>query len=498
MIEEKEYELLRDEIQRLRDEQQRLRDEQEKLRRDGHSQNGQNGEKGSADQGRDASKRDRSIKDSSKKDGDQSKSPDQQGPSPDDKNKDEKEKENKAEPKPPLTERARTYVQTHRKGVLLGALGFVVAVVAIVFLVIYLDSYESTDDAQVDGHLNAISARIAGTVTRVYIDNNQTVAANQLAVELDPSDYQNAFDSAKANYAQSEAQFHAENPNVPITETTNLTAISSAGADVAAAEAAVIAAQQDYQAKLADVRQAEANNNKAQTDVVRYRALVIREEVSKEQFDTIVAAAKTQAAGVEASQAAAEASKKAIDQARAQLLQAQSKQSEANQNAPRSVAVRRAQLASREAAVLAAKAQMGQAQLNLSYTKIFAPVAGIITEKSVEVGQRIQPGEELFSISQLDDIWITANFKETQLRKMHPGEKVDIHVDAFGRTFHGYVENMPGATGSVASLLPPENATGNFVKVVQRMPVRIRLNHGEDPDHLLRLGMSVEPKVWLR
>src|SRR5262249_54885343 len=170
---------------------------------------------------------------------------------------------------------------------------------------------------------------------------------------------------------------------------------------------------------------------------------------------------------VDASQAAAQASKKAIDQAKAQLLQAQSKQDEANKNAPRSVAVRRAQLAGREAAVLAAKAQLGQAQLNLNYTKIFAPVAGVISQKTVEVGQRIQPGEEMFTISQLDDIWITANFKETQLRKMHPGEKVDIYVDAYDRKFRGYVENMPGATGSVASLLPPENATGNFVKVVQ-------------------------------
>jgi membrane fusion protein, multidrug efflux system len=484
VIQEQEYDQLRYEIQRLRDEQQRLRDEQEKLRRDGNSQNGQGENKGAAS-----------------KDGEQNKSSNQkEQSSPNDKNKDAKGKdeEKKEEPKPPFKERARTYVQTHRKGVLLGAIGLVVGVIAIVLLVIYLGSYESTDDAQVDGHLNAVSARIAGTVTGVYIDNNQTISANKLAVELDPSDYQTAFDSAKAEYAQAEAQFHAENPNVPITETTNLTAISSTGADVAAAQAAVLASEQDYQAKLASVRQAEANNNKAQTDVQRYRALVIREEVSKEQFDTIVAAAKTQAAAVDASQAAAEAARKAIDQSRAQLLQAQSKAEEANKNAPRSVAVRRAQLAGREAAVLAAKAQMDQAQLNLSYTKIFAPVAGVVSQKTVEVGQRIQPGEELFTISQLDDIWITANFKETQLRKMRPGEQVDVHVDAYGRTFHGYVENMPGATGSVASLLPPENATGNFVKVVQRLPVRIRLNQGEDPDHLLRLGMSVEPKVWLR
>jgi membrane fusion protein, multidrug efflux system len=494
VIEEKEYDQLRDEIQRLRDEQQRLRDEQEKLRRDGQSQNGHGSDK-------DASK-DNQGKDAAKKDCEQDKSGDQKGQASSDDNKSDGEKgkgeEKKEEPKAPLKQRVQTYVQTHRKGVIFSAIGAAIAIVLIILLVIYLDSYENTDDAQVDGHLNAISARVAGTVIGVYIDDNQAVTANQLCVDLDPSDYQNALDQAKASYSQAEAQLRAENPNVPITQTSNVTAISSAGADVAAAEAAVIAAQQDYQAKLAAVRQAEANNNKAQTDVERYRALVAREEISKENFDTIVATAKTEAAAVEASQASAEASKKAIDQARAQLLQAQSKADEANRNAPRSVAVRRAQLAGREAALLAAKAEAGQAQLNLSYTKIFAPVTGIIGEKTVEVGQHIQPGEELFAISQTQDIWITANFKETQLRKMHPGQKVDVSVDAYGRTFHGYVENMPGSTGSVASLLPPENATGNFVKVVQRLPVRIRLNQGEDPDHILRIGMSVEPKVWLR
>jgi membrane fusion protein, multidrug efflux system len=493
VIEEKEYDQLRDEIQRLRDEQQRLRDEQEKLRRNVP----QNGNKGDAD----GSKADQG-KDAAKKDGEQGKSGDlkEQGSADEKKNDGQKKEgdEQKEQPKPPLKQRVQTYVREHPKGIALGAVGAVIAIILIILLVIYLDSYENTDDAQVDGHLNAISSRVAGTVIGVYIDDDQSVTANQLCVDLDPSDYQNALDQAKASYAQAEAQLRAENPNVPITQTSNTTAISSAGADVAAAEAAVIAAQQDYQAKLAAVREAEANNNKAQTDVERYRALVIREEISKEQFDTVVAAAKTQAASVDAARSSAEASKKAIDQASAQLLQAQSKQDEANKNAPRSVAVRRAQLAGREAALLAAKAEAGQAQLNLSYTKIFAPVAGIIGEKTVEVGQRIQPGEELFAISQTQDIWITANFKETQLRRMHPGEKVDIHVDAYGRTFHGYVENMPGATGSVASLLPPENATGNFVKVVQRLPVRIRLNQGEDPDHLLRIGMSVEPKVWLR
>jgi membrane fusion protein (multidrug efflux system) len=225
---------------------------------------------------------------------------------------------------------------------------------------------------------------------------------------------------------------------------------------------------------------------------------VQRQEISHEQFDTVVAIAKTQAAALQAAQAAAQAAQKAIDQSKAQLLQAQSRFYQANQNAPRTVAATRAQLATREAGVMSARAQEDQAVLNLSYTKIFAPVSGIVSEKTAEVGQHVQASEQLLAISQLEDIWITANFKETQLKRMHAGQPADIHVDAYGVTLHGYVENMPGATGSIQSLLPPENATGNFVKVVQRLPVRIRLNQGQDPDHRLRLGMSVEPKVWLK
>jgi membrane fusion protein, multidrug efflux system len=487
-MEEKQYEELRDEIQRLRDEQQRLRDEQEKLRQDNHSSNGHG-----PNAGKEKTEDDKNEKEEGKEG--QEKSKDRDGNSS---QKNDKDGEEKAGQKPPLKERIRTYIQTHRKQVMWGGVGLVAALIIGVTLIIYLSSYESTDDAQIDGHLNAISARIAGTVTGVYVDDDQSVGANYLCVDLDPSDYQTASDQSTANYAQAEAQLRAEDPNVPITETSNVTTISSSGADMAAAEANLKAAEQDYQARLATVRQAQANNIKAQTDLERYRLLVGKGEISRQQFDAVVATAKSQEATVERSQAAASAAQKAIDQANAQLRQAQSKFEEANKNAPRSVAVRRAQLAARQASLLAAKAQADQAALNLSYTKIYAPVAGIIGVKSVEVGQRIQPGEQLFLISQTQDVWITANFKETQLRKMRVGQPVDIHVDAYGKTFHGYVENMPGSTGSVASVLPPENATGNFVKVVQRLPVRIRLNQGEDPQHTLRVGMSVEPKVWLR
>jgi membrane fusion protein (multidrug efflux system) len=505
VIDEREYEQLRDEIQRLRDEQQRLRDEQEQLRRNNASQNGNKSDGAGSAGSKDGNQKGESQESKGKPEG---KSDD----SGDDKNKEGKEgkggsdqnkqqgdqKKEEEEHKPPLRDRVNTYVNTHRKGVFLGAVGFVAAVVLAIILIIYLNSYESTDDAEVDGHLNAIGSRVAGTVIHVYVEDNQTVAAGQSVVDLDPSDYQMALEQANASFSQAQAQLSASSPNVPIVRTSNQTTITTSHSDVENAQAAVTAAEQEYQARLASVRQAEANNIKAQTDVERYRVLVIKEEISHEQYDTFVAAAKSQAAAVEAAEASAKASQKSIDQARAQLQQALSHLAEANQNAPRSEAIRKAEVTTRQASVEAAKAQADQAALNLSYTKIVAPVAGIVSDKTVEIGQQVAPGEQLFVISQTGDIWITANFKETQLRKMQAGQTVDIKVDAFGTKYEGYVESMPGATGAKTSLLPPENATGNYVKVVQRLPVRIRLKNGQDPEHRLRPGMSVEPKVWLR
>ncbi len=200
---------------------------------------------------------------------------------------------------------------------------------------------------------------------------------------------------------------------------------------------------------------------------------------------------------MDAAKAAVQVALRTVDERRAQLLQARTRLSEARQNAPRQTAARQATVASREASVVSAKAVANQARLNLSYTRIAAPVGGVVVNKTVEVGQELQAGEEMLAISQIDDLWITANFKETQLRRMRPGQSVDVKVDAFGQTFHGYLESMPGSTGARTSLLPPENATGNYVKAVQRLPVRIRLKPGEDPRHRLRIGMSVEPKVWL-
>jgi membrane fusion protein, multidrug efflux system len=512
LIDEQEYERLRDEIQRLRDEQQRLRDEQEKLRGNA-SQNGNKpeGSGGGSAAGKDGDQKSDGQESKGKqegkpeqsggekgKEGQQGKGDKEAKGSSDQEKGKNGEKKDEEEHKPPLRDRVNTYVNTHRKGVLLGAVGFMAAVALAIVLVIYLYSYESTDDAEIDGHLNAIGSRVAGTVVRIYVEDNQTVAAGQTVVDLDPSDYQMALEQANAGYAQAQAQLSASSPNVPIIRTSNQTTITTGQSDVAAAQSAVGAAEQEYQARLASVRQSEANNIKAQKDVQRYQALVVKEEISHEQFDTVVAAAKTQAAAVEAAEASAKASQKSIEQARDQLQQALSRLAEANQNAPHSEAIRKAEVATRQASLEAAKAQADQAALNLSYTKIIAPVAGIVSDKTVEVGQQVAPGEQLFVISQTGDIWITANFKETQLRKMRPGQTVDIKADAFGTKYEGYIESMPGATGAKTSLLPPENATGNYVKVVQRLPVRIRLKNGEDPEHRLRPGMSVEPKVWLR
>jgi len=400
-------------------------------------------------------------------------------------------------PKKPLKDRARSFARRHPVGIAVGAVALVAIAIGGFFLLRYFNSYESTDDAFVEGHVNPITPRVAGTVIAVHVENNQFVRAGEVLVELDPRDFKVALQQARAAQMQAQQQLVAAHPNVPITQTTVQTTISTGQAELTSAQAGVAAAQQEYEARLADVREAEAQNNKAQNDVRRYSSLVKKDEISRQQYDAAVAAAQTQAAAVQAAKAASEAAQRTLDQRRAQLLQAQTRLAEAQANAPRQLAVTRANVETSQASVLAAQAQVAQAELNLSYTTIVAPVDGIVTNRTVEVGQRVQPGEAILSISQVDDLWITANFKETQLKRMKPGQSCVVHVDAFDQDYQCYVERMPGASGAATSLLPPENATGIFVKVVQRLPVRIRLKPGEDPEHRLRIGMSAEPKVWL-
>ena len=355
--------------------------------------------------------------------------------------------------------------------------------------------FETTDDAQVDAHLNPISARVDGTITRVYVDNNQIIKAGDPLVDLDPRDFQVALDQARAQAAQARSMVAAPQLNVPITEVENSTNIQGAEADVANAEAALGAAQRDQESSAARVTEAEANNARAQSDLARYTMLVKSEEVSQQEYDQVAATAKAQAAAVLAAKASLEAAGRTVDQRRAQLQQSKSRLAQIRSNAPGQVAIRQANVKSQQASELTAGTQVEQAELKLSYTKIVSPVAGIVLRRSAEVGAHINAGQQLLLIAQVGDVWVTANFKETQLRNIHAGQSATIHVDALQQDFNGYVENIGGSTGAIASVLPPENATGNYVKVVQRIPVRIRFKSDQKGLDRLRPGMSVEPEV---
>ncbi len=376
-------------------------------------------------------------------------------------------------------------------------IGGIVLVVAGVFLWRYFTSYESTDDAQIDGHLNSISARVSGHVQKLLVEDNQYVQAGTPLVQIDPRDYQVAVDRAKAYYADALATAQAAQVNVPITSISSTSQESSAQADVENARAGIAAARKQYDAALAQLVQAEANNGKAQDDVARYKQLVDKQEISQQQYDQAVATAKASAASVDAARASAAAAQQQVIQAQARLAQAEANL-RAARTAPQQIAVTRSRFQSAQATAERYKAELEQAELNLQYTLIVAPVSGIVTNRTVEVGQNVQIGQELMKIINLDDIWVTANFKETQLRNVRVGQPVTIHVDANGKDHKGHVQSIAGASGAITSLLPPENATGNYVKVVQRIPVKITFDPGETKEHVLRPGMSVEPKVRTR
>lgn len=356
-------------------------------------------------------------------------------------------------------------------------------------------NFESTDDAQVDAHLNPVSSRVDGTITHVYVDDNQMVKAGQALADLDPRDFQVTLDQAAAQLAQARSMVIAQQPNIPITQVENTTNVSTGEADVANAEAALAVAQGDRESAAATLKQSEANNARAQADLERYKMLIAKEEVSAQEYDQIVAAAKAQAAAVQANEANLQAATQTVAQRRAQLLQAQSRLAQYRRNGPAQLAIRRATVESNRASAQSAQAQVQQAELRISYTKITAPVSGIVMRRSAEVGAHISAGQQLMQIAQIDDLWVTANFKETQLRNLRPQQSTEIHVDALKRDFQGYIETIGGSTGSVASVLPPENATGNYVKVVQRIPIRIRFKPNQDGLERLRPGMSVEPNV---
>jgi membrane fusion protein, multidrug efflux system len=375
--------------------------------------------------------------------------------------------------------------------------GIVVLLVAGFFLWRYLGSYEDTDDAQIDGHLNSISARVSGHVLKLLVDDNQYVAAGTPLIQIDPTDYQVAVDRAKADYADALATADAARVNVPITSVNTSSQTSSAQADVDNANAGIAAARQQFAAANAQLVEAQANNVKAQNDLVRYKQLVDKQEISEQLYDQAVAAAKASAAAVDAARASASAADSQVRQAQSKLVQAQANV-RAAATGPQQVATIESHAQSAQAQADQKKAALEQAQLNLQYTLIAAPVNGVVTNRTVEVGQNVSIGQELMRVINLDDIWVTANFKETQLKRMQVGQRATIHVDTNGKDYKAHVQSIAGASGAITSLLPPENATGNYVKVVQRIPVKITFDPGETREHVLRPGMSVEPKVWVK
>jgi len=390
----------------------------------------------------------------------------------------------------------RLHARPKRRRNMLIAGGLLVLLVGSVLLWRYLGSYESTDDAQVDVHLYPVSARISGYVIKVNVADNQYVRQGTVLAEIDPKDYQVAVDQARANLASAEATAQSLNINVPVTSVSSSSQLRFTAADVENARAGVVAAEKQLVAAHAQLEQAEANDVKARDDLVRYKLLVDKQEVSAQIYDQAVAAAKTSAASVAAAHANEGAAQQAVQQARSRLVGAEANY-RAAETGPQQVASSRARALSAIADVQQKRAVLEQAELNLQYTKIVAPVAGEVN-KNVVVGMNVQPGQQLLTIVPLEEVWITANFKETQLRYMRPGQRVKIHVDSSGRTYEGHVDSIAGATGPLFSLLPPENATGNYVKIVQRIPVKVVLDPGENRDHQLRPGMNVEPKVYVR
>ena len=360
---------------------------------------------------------------------------------------------------------------------------------------------EDTDDAQVDGDLYQVSSRVTGQVIKVYVEDNQSVRAGDLLAEIDPKDYQVALEQAQATLAGAQAAAIQANVNVPITSVSTRTSVSTTGSDVQAAQAAIAQAQKQAQAAEARVTQAKANALKSQLDVDRYTPLVEKDVISKQQFDGAVAQAAANKAAVLEAEATVIAQESAVSQAMQKLAQARSQANESVKNGPDQVRAQQAKANSALADVKQAQARVDQAQLNLSYTRITAPATGVVNKKNVQVGANLSIGQDLLTIIPLTNLWVTANFKETQLEKMQPGQKVTIKVDALGgRKFHGVVKQIGGATGSRLSLFPPENATGNYVKVVQRIPVRIDFTNlqDENKDFALRPGFSVTPGVAVK
>ena len=371
---------------------------------------------------------------------------------------------------------------------------------------------ENTDDAQIDAHVTQMAARVSGTVVTVAVDDNQLVEAGALLLQLDPGDYRIAVDKARAELADAEATAVAAQSSVPITSTTAASNVTTARGGITQAQSGVTASEKEIEAAQARIvsaqarlREAEANAAKSARDVERLRGLLAKDEISQQMFDATSATAEAQKAAVDSARSQIAEAEAGVRVAESKLAQARAGQDRARaemqtaQTGPSQMTATRARASAAEARAQQARATLAQAELNLHYATVKAPVRGIVSKKGINAGQVVQAGQPLLAIVQIDDVWVTANFKETQLKALRPGQRAVIAVDAYGgRQYTGTVDSIAGATGARFSLLPPENATGNFVKVVQRVPVKIVLDPGQDPDHLLRPGMSVTPTVYLK
>jgi membrane fusion protein, multidrug efflux system len=379
---------------------------------------------------------------------------------------------------------------------------FLIAIVAVLLVGWFWwesRQWEDTDDAEIDGHIYPISARVSGQVIKVNFDDGQVVHKGDVLVVIDPTDYTVALEHARADYQDAQAQALAAQYGVPVSSVGSFSQIRSATADMSSAQAGVAAAQKQADAAQSQILEAEADAKKLNTDVERYRQLLGKREISQQQFDAAIAAATAANATVQARQASLLAAQAEVRQAQSRIDQANAEIKNA-QATPNTVAATKAKAQSADAQALRSKAALDQAQLNLSYTTIASPVDGIVGKRSVQVGSNVAIGQDLMAVVPLREVWVTANFKETQLAHMHPGQPVKIKIDTYGgRKWNGHVSNIGGATGAIYSLLPPENATGNYVKVVQRIPVRIDFDGNDksdfNKDGLLRPGMSVEPDV---
>jgi membrane fusion protein, multidrug efflux system len=409
------------------------------------------------------------------------------------------------EPLPPAPPKGLKNPKVQR---IVGAAAIVLIAVA-VSLFLYYRNRESTDDAQVDGHITPIAAKVSGRISEVLVNDNQPVKAGQVIAKIDPRDYQAALDSANAALKLAQSEALSASADVPRTRGNVSSGTSSADAGLLGAEADLARAQAFYaQAQNADLAFAEANVAKskanaelAQADLERYKPLMDKGEISKQQYDAAKANADATASALQAEQETIRQAHGNIDIAKAQLNAAQARveQAKAGVSSARAdvnqISARTADVQAKLAKVEQARANVDAAQLNLSYAQIVAPIDGVVTHKQVEIGQYVQPGQGLMVVVPLQDVWVTANFKETQLRGMRQGQKAEVYVDTYGKSFNGHVDSIAGATGAVLSLLPPENATGNYVKVVQRIPVKIMVDPISADKAVLRPGMNVDVTV---